>query len=212
MWGVYDTTFQQLIPSSRSQSWPHFSPRNWPFYSSAGILTTSYLSLILKQEPPNHHGHGLGAYIKSGFHGSRDSKNGDPDLLFIYFRIDLVLNMTFISIAYCWQDGGIVMFGKITSIHIYEWFVQSHQIEKKADTVAYDLSQIVDKHIHIPWHNGPITRISSPHPAVKNAPLSWQISSIFLTINSSMLILRPKWNPPMSHFRKRCFGHQSWLG
>lgn len=50
-------------------------------------------------------------------HAAETLRNGDPDLPFTCFRIVLILTMTFISIAYRSQDGGIVMFGKL----IFPW-------------------------------------------------------------------------------------------
>lgn len=48
----------------------------------------------------NHYSNRLGAYIKDGFHFGRETKNENSDLPYMFFRVTLIHNSTFVFTLY----------------------------------------------------------------------------------------------------------------
>lgn len=78
------------------------------------LIITGDSAIITKYNHLNCHGHVLGTYIKDEFPCDKDTKNEDPELLYVCLCVELIHSTTFIFSLYLPQDKGSVISNQIS--------------------------------------------------------------------------------------------------
>lgn len=138
------------------------------------LAISGYSPLMTKYDHLSPHGHGLGAYIRDGFHRGRH--NEDIDLGYVSLRVTLIHSITFVFTLYLpWDEGSTIfdrIFERINSIltefpsnkyhisndfNVYQKFLIVHSNKNSEESrycrdfcIAYELTQIVEERTLVP--------------------------------------------------------------